>query len=538
MVIKMKSALKKLSTILMCLCMVAVTLCPALAASAAAPVSCENDLASIERDVPVITVNGFGTSIYKGLSTPSEDDDEQIWAPSAEVIAKSVAVYGPQLAVWIATENYDAAAAVLSQALLPIFQQAACDENGVPNPDTGIKTVNDYEAKEAYGFENRYSFSYDWRLDMHTISAQLDEYIKDIMEITGSDRVVITAMSMGNCVLTTYLYEDYYTDPDYDGTVEAAMFIAGAMNGVACCGDAFSGNISIDTTSLLRFMSEKMMGSAILQAVYYALESMYAVGVLEPVANYANKLTDALIDQLMDDGFLKTLATMPGFYALMSPQEYDACRAAIFDTPEKLEHYAGLIAKNDYYHDSVQDNNVAVIRSMLSDGIRVGIFAEYGYTMAPVTSDNERLSDSVITTAAESFGATCAEVDDVLGDGYVQAVECPSGFNHISCDRQIDASTCAFPDITWFGKYMNHTDSRQLLKNLVDLVLYGDKQIDVGTYTEFPQFLASVDGSLIPLEDANPAEPTPFEQLTLVNRIKQFIQQVIMLITSLVETFK
>ncbi len=525
----------------MSICLIVLAVCPAFAQVSETAVSCQEDLAALERDIPVITVNGFGASIYKGLSTPSEEDDIQIWGPQSEVIVQAVALYGPQLAVWLATENYDKAADALCKALVPVFEEIACDENGVPNPDTGIKTVNTVEARDAYGFENRYSFTYDWRLDMHTISAQLDEYVKAIMEVTGSDKVAITAMSMGNCVFTTYLYEEYYSNPDYntdEGHIDAGMFIAGAMNGVPACGETFSGNISVDSTSLMRFLSEKMIGETVLQAVYYALESMYAVGVLEPVMNYANMLTDVLIDKLIDEGMLKTLATVPGFYAMMAPDEYEACCELMFATEENRAKFAGLIEKNDYYHDNVQANNVAIIQKMLDDGINVGIFAEYGYTMAPVTPENDRLSDTVITTAEESFGATCSEVDGTLGEDYVQAVECPCGLNHVSADLQIDASTCAFPDITWFGKYMNHTDSRDLLKNLVDLIMYGDEQVTIATYTEYPQFLTNTGTELIPLTEDNAVQPQPFEQLTLVSRITAFIKQIISVITALVGTFK
>ena len=531
----MKKHFKSLAAVILCLCLMSSLVCPCLAA----PVSAEADLSSLSINVPVIKVDGFGESIYKGLSTESESDDVKLWPPETDTILGVIAMYGPQLAIWLGTQNYDAAAAVLSEALLPLFEELACDENGVPNPDTGIKNPNAVEAKSAYGYENQYSFGYDWRLDMDTIAAQLGDYIAEVMAVTGSDKVALTAMSMGNCVLMTYICREYYEDASFaqKGDLKAVIYTAGAMNGVASCGDPFGGNINIDTTSLMRFLSEVMMGNTVLDIVYYMLESMYASGVLEPVAAYANNLCDAVIDKMIDDGMLKTLATMPGFFALMSQDEYAACREFYFGTPEKQEQFAGLIEKNDKYHNEVQANNVNIVTALLANGINTAIFAEYGYTMAPVTSDNNRMTDGVITTAAESFGATCAEVDGTLGDGYVQAVACPCGENHLSADGQIDASTCAFPDITWFGKYMRHSDSKAILGELFNLIIYGDTQVTVHTYTEYPQFLVADGDDLVPLTAENGGVIVPFPSNTLLARIRAFIESFIATIKALVATW-
>lgn len=521
----MKTVLKKVIAITVCFCMllgVCVTGASANQTPAAITVSCKEDLAKLNFDAPVVLVEGIGGTFYKGKSTETTDDDKQIWGMPADVILKAVFDNIGELIILLILNDYDAICDLLGEVTQLLFGDFSCDESGVPNPDTDRYETSDYELRSGFGYDGSYSFLYDWRFDMHTIAAQLDEYVNYVMELTGSDKVVLTAMSMGSAVLMTYLYEYYYTAEDYAqrNHIEAVVFIAGAMNGVACCGDPFSGNINVDSTSLMRFIAENMRGNSSTEAIYKIIEMLYAVGAFEPIVDYVDNLTQELINHGFNESVLNNLATIPGFYSLMSQEQYAAAKAFVFDTPEKQEKYAQIIAKSDYYHESVQANGENIIKALLNDGINTAIIAEYGFTMIPLTSDNDRMTDGTIMTAAESFGATCAEVDGTLGDGYVQAKKCACGGNHVSADNQIDASTCAFPDITWFGKNLRHTCDEDYIEDLVNLIAYSDEQKTVWSYTEYPQFLVNLDGeNLVPLTAENAGEVVAYEDTIAWNKL-------------------
>lgn len=519
--------MKRLVSVLLCVSMllsVCVTGVSAADTAEKITVSCEENLKNLNRDVPVIFVTGLEGEFYKGLSTETEDDDVRIWGPETDVILDAVMQNIVPLLWNLIIRDYEAVNAVAKKAVDIIFGEFACDNNGIPNPDTGKKDTSDYELREGEnGYSNDYDFVYDWRYDMVTIAAQLDEYVNYVMELTGSDKVAFTAMSMGNAVMTTYLYEYYYTAEDYDerNHIDSVIFIAGAMNGVGTCEDPFSGNMSVDSTSILRMMSELMLGNESTEGIYYFVEILYSLGLLDPITDYVNDLNQKLIENGLNDAVIDTLGTIPGFMALMSPERYEETRAFIYDTPEKQAKYAEIIRKSDYYHNNVQKNNVKVIQSMLDDGIKAAVIAEYGCTFIPLTSDNDRMSDGTIATDRESFGATCAEVDGTLGEGYVQARECVCGKNHISADNQIDASTCAFPDITWFGKYLRHTAGDEYFEELIDLIIYSDRQVTVWDYSEYPQYLVNLDGSsLVPLTAENAGEIIPYEETTLLGRTR------------------
>ena len=255
------------------------------------------------------------------------------------------------------------------------------------------------------------------------------------------------------------------------------------------------------------------------EGVYKVLEVLYCFGVLDPVVNYVNNLVKDIFANGFNDAACDSIATIPGFYALMSPERYEETREYIFDTPEKKAKFAKIIEVSDYYHNNVQANSAKVIQSMLDDGINTAIIAEYGYTIIPITSDNDRMSDGTIATDRESFCATCADVDGTLGEGYKQAKDCPCGKSHISADNQIDASTCAFPDITWFGKYLRHTCGEEYIGDLVDLIVYGDEQTTVWTYEEYPQYLINLDGArLVPLTADNAGKVIPYEETTAIKK--------------------
>ncbi|MBQ2841607.1 MAG: hypothetical protein IJE72_01070 [Clostridia bacterium] len=521
----MKNIYKKILSVFLCVCMIFSASAVGFAKEKAEPVNVTS--AELDFDVPVVFITGLEGNYYKGLSTESEDDDVRIWGPQAGPIVEAVFKNLGGILWNLFIKDYDALASVLGNLVDPIFGDFVCDEKGIPNPDTGKKDTSDYELEESNSYENCYSFIYDWRLDAVTIAAQLDEYINYVMELTGSDKVALVSMSMGTAIMMTYLHEYYYAADNYSerNHIEAAVFIAGAMNGVGCCEDPFSGNINIDSVSFMRFLSEVMKGNSGTEVIYYMLELLYELGAVDCIVEFADNLTQELFAHGFNESMTDSLATIPGFYTLMSNERYEETVDFIFNTPEKKAKYAEIIRKGDYYHDNVQANGANIIHSLLDDGINTAIIAEYGYSFMPLTSDNDRMTDGTIATDRESFGATCSDVDGTLGEGYKQAEECICGKNHVSADNQIDASTCKFPDITWFGKNLKHTCADNFVADLVNLIIYSDSQITVWDYAEYPQYLINLDGEkLVPLTAENAGEIFPYEETTVMGKFKAMIK--------------
>ncbi len=504
---------------------VAVVLCVGVLLSAVAvgAVAKKSNFNEIPMDYPIVYIPGLQGDYYKGMSTETTEDDQKIWMPSGEIMVYAIAKNLAGVLVSVITENGEHFTDAMTALVSDLFDGFFCDENGNPDPDTGKNIGSDLALKNGYGYENAYEFTYDWRLDVKTISAQLDEYIHYVMDLTKSDKVGLVTVSMGCCITLTYLYENYYTKQEKPDYIAGVFFGVGAMNGVGSCEDPFLGQVSVDSRSLMRFLSEIMQGNTGVSVVFSILEILYLYDVFEPIMEVLNGFVDDFSVGGYNQVIEKTFATIPGFFTLMSGEGYENAKAYIFDTPEKQEKYGEIIEKSDYYHQKVQVNNENIIHQLIKDKINVGILAEYGCTFVPLTSDNERMSDGIIGTEQESFGAICSTVDGTLGESYVQAKECLCGKNHVSPDNQIDASTCTFADITWFGKYIRHKYAPDVIGNLVNTVIYSNGQIDVWSYEDLPQFLKQGDSGLIPLESH-----------TVVPYEKRSLKEILMSLVSLV----
>lgn len=509
-----KSILKILSVFLV----LTIVFCSVTTSVSAEEKTAAEAVRELEKDIPIVEIPGFGEEIYTGLSTETELDDTSIWSISSDEIMNLVKKHIAGLISGLVFGKFEKLDVIFTDVLTVIFGDASCDENGVPNPDTGIKSRNYVAPKNEYGYRNSYSFHYDWRLDMHTIASQLHEYIQKVMEVTGSDKVGLACFSMGGSVTMTYLYEYYYlASPEEREHINSVVFISGAMNGVGCCEDPFSGNIILDSTSLMRMLQEMLGSNTSMLWLYNMLDIMYSLRMLEPVVNFSNNYIVGNLGSMVDNAIPATIGTIPGFYALMSYQRYYDAENFIFDSEEDKAKYSTLIEKNRYYHDNVQLNSDLIINSLIEDGKNVAVISEYGYSSLPVTSDNGRMSDGTIETYATSFGATCSTVDTTLGDNYVQAVSCSCNGNHISPDNQIDASTCKYPDITWFAKNVKHASSDRYFADIVDLITYSDSQVTVWTYPDLPQFMINqLDLRLIPMSAANTGKVIPFDETTVI----------------------
>jgi hypothetical protein len=101
-------------------------------------------------------------------------------------------------------------------------------------------------------------------------------------------------------------------------------------------------------------------------------------------------------------------------------------------------------------------NAKQVIEDAEETGMKFGIVCGYNRQIAPI-NENLNTSDMVVDTKYASGGATCADyltAFDDWGNSYSQ--KNPDGHYHVSWDYKIDASTCAFPEQTWFIKNLQH----------------------------------------------------------------------------------
>ncbi len=64
---------------------------------------------------------------------------------------------------------------------------------------------------------------------------------------------------------------------------------------------------------------------------------------------------------------------------------------------------------------------------------------------------------------------------------------------YVSPENNIDASTCLFPEQTWFIKNLSHSEGSSAFDEMIKVLLYSDGQATVKSYSNYPRYLLNND---------------------------------------------
>lgn len=478
--------MKKAISILLSIIMI-MSACPMFAFAAETP----------EAEVPTIFVDGIASTPVVNTET-----GESAFPPSASAIVDGVkGVIFPLLSS-IGSGDYSQLSEPVSEAVLKIFDAASCDENGKPVYPTDStftypekdNIVDKEAAMASLGIapDDMIYFSYDWRYDMATLSAKLHDFVEYVLDATGAEKVNLVGFSMGTCVVMTYLH-----DYDYQ-YVNNVVLLAGAYNGVSSCGEPFGGKIKFDAEVMIKYINTMLgqdLGGCLLQAV---IDAVYQTGAVDKVFDVAEKIVDAILDDVYENAMKTTFARIPGFWSLIPYEIYDDAKALLLDDTNVS---AEFVRDVDHYHYDIQANNREIIDTAIARGIHFSIIAKYGSGIPPVVDSLNNIGDGVIDTSYEALGATCAPIGETLGEDYEQKVN--EGHNHLSPDGIIDASTCAYPEYTWFIKNLIHAEHYMDEWELIKYLLTTENQPTVNDTDAPSQFLITINGEIVPLTAEN-----------------------------------
>ena len=441
-------------------------------------------------NTPVISITGIAhVPLVNG-------NGEQVFAPSATSIISAVLPVIPSLITYL--QDGDAGALIDSVApvVKELFDPIKCDANGNSvDPDVHIDRFfpesadnYDYYIKEdeqdklsmaladEVGADHVFVFTYDWRLSMSEVAAQLDDYIQNVKEKTGHSKVSINGQSLGTCVVQTYLAKYGY------GDVKNVAMFSGAYTGVEMVGQLFTGNIQIDPDGLVDIIVQAINGSPDSTALgeFLKYTSLFE-SVLEKLAPVINDYKDRIYNELLIPYF----GYIPSLWSLVPASYLTDAYNYMFKT---VKPGAELTSKIMDYYLTVQLTAKPRIQYLIdSDDYNYFCVSNYNRQIAPVTPSGNMQSDGVIETAHTSAYATVANRGSVLADSYVQAVNCHE--NHISPDRIVDASTCWAPENTWFIKNMDHVKYTEGNSGLFVWLMTADEQYDVRSNPYYPQFM-------------------------------------------------
>lgn len=334
------------------------------------------------------------------------------------------------------------------------------------------------EMCDRIGAENVYYFTYDWRKSPEKIAEELDLMVELAKEKSGKDKVHLAALSMGGMVATAYLY--YYGS----ASVDSIAYLSAAHNGTYVCGDALSGDIVFTPKTLESSLLFLVKDDGLNIITRLLLLVAKGLGADVMLCDLLNGFVEDSSEQAYNGALRDILGTAVGMWSLCPDETLDKARDNIFSGSE--EKYAGVLSQLDELEKFTRSTEETLAQAYDS-GVKLCFTSNYNRTSLPLYTRAELNSDSVIETELTSNFATVANYGETLSDEHIASVE-PE---YISADRIVDASTCLYPQSTWFIKDLNHVDFRygtQVAKFAVDLIL-SEQQPTVDTFEAYPRFM-------------------------------------------------
>ena len=398
----------------------------------------------------------------------------------------------------------------LQKEIAELTEGLQLDENGNVVNGSGISpqraATNLYntthENKNGPYNSDSYHFWYDWRKDPLESADELHTYLEKVRAMTGKQEVSLLGRCLGNNVIAAYIYKyglDGIAGVGIDGTVSyGAEFIS----------ESISGKFHVDGKAIERLLNDSNslgrmhLDPFILATLNLAEES----GLIDTVVGVTKeKLYSKVVEGVTSALSLATFFTMPCYWACVKPADFEDAKNYVFgpEGSEKRQQYAGLIAKIDNYHYNVRANMDSILRSIPENGKKIAVISKYGFQIVPICQSSACVSDQYASVASSSFGATTSDIFTRLDEDYINTRIAEGKGKYISPDKMIDASTCLFPDYTWFTKNISHSVWTWTENALLYTVITADRQYTVDDLVTTQFMVQDENGNIVPMTADN-----------------------------------
>ncbi len=313
--------------------------------------------------------------------------------------------------------------------------------------------------------DNIFIFNTDWRRSQITNSEHLAEFIDQVLEYTGAEKVDIYSLSHGGQLTATYLYY-YGTEGKVDNVLMNSPAIGGSSMVMGLLG---SEPTDFNLEELLR-----------LAGVFLHAEiDLRWIAKLLP-ADFFNSLAKTAFNEVL----LPYAVYFGSVWDLMDIETYTALRDVYLDPIENAE----IIEKADKLHYDCMANIGEGLRRARESGVNINIIAGHGTKLGTGAKiDTDYIIDTVFTS-----GAYTAAYGTHFEQDYEQKnTTCTDPtHDHISTTRTVDASCAYLPENTWFIYELYHTQGwwDSYAKPLILELLLTDNIKDVHSNPEYPQF--------------------------------------------------
>ena len=300
----------------------------------------------------------------------------------------------------------------------------------------------------------------------------IDGFIDAVLEKTGAQKVNLATVSLGGTMLTAYAETGKNLSK-----VHKIVNMVSLLNGTDIMADFIDRSFNVSDEFFRKeyfpLVMESLTGDRTLGNLINILLHLMPRKLFEGIVSAAyGTLHDTLI------------VNNPQFWAMVPAERYEALA-------DKWIKNDVLRAKTDAFQQA-RVNLKRNLSEMSKNGTE--IFSVCGYNLSytdgdysffgVVKSSESANSDGIIPVCSTSLGATAVKAKTQFSKEYLESHDS----KYISPDKCVDASTCLFPDRTWFFSGQHHEVGRNdAVIRLTALILNG-AVTDVSSTPLFPQF--------------------------------------------------
>ena len=498
--------------------------------------------------VPTIYIVG-GNQVMRDPVTGEQKWDIQIPDGYIEDAVKDCVGDLLKAAVTGSDADIEAYKTKLLSWVAPLYEEVRCDKNGVPlneltvcmdyNPDRPFELGESVDDRIYNGYYpiHGYDFYYDWRADLFLSVGELEQYVDMVREATGSEKVNLVGRCEGASLILAYL-QHYGSEKLnrillYTPTSEEYMLVS----------QTYAGKIRFSFAEITTWMDNNRyltlnalpVGGELLELLDATMR-MAAGSPLGLSGAALNRVYDRIFRRVLPDVLLATYANMPATWSMVSDADYEEALAFVFAGRET--EYAGLIGKIRAYHNTVGAVSDSLLLDAAANGVHIGVVTKYGYPAIPLFEESAMLSDGSSLIRYTSYGATAANQYETLPDDYIEAQIMDGKGAYLSPDRKIDASTCLFPETTWFVGGIDHDDFPWCIDLFLEQFMLSETPMTVNADPTRPQFMLYQNGGIVPMTAENAEYSvigTPEGQEAFGSNLSRLIKSLTGILTRIVD---
>lgn len=469
------------------------------------------DAAVAGEECPVIHIHGF---MAKDLLADKDDkNSEVLWPPQSDEILDVVKQCLPDILSLLVTKNYEAFKDAIMEPVGKMLSKANLDSQGNAVGKSGVY----FEIPDASEItkSSEVNFNYDWRLDPVVVSDQLSEYIDYVLESSGASKVNIECHSFGGIITETYL-KRYGFDK-----VKGVCYNTTAIFGENYTGEMLTGHIVVNDEALTEFLKCLLSANEYSKLINGLFDILYSAGITEDICQLGNELVESVGEEIIKEIILPMFAGWLSIWAMVPDKYIDEALNYVFEDLYEgdIASHQGLYDKITYYNREIRADKTEVLKAE-NEVSNVYVISRYNRASIPIVPYWQIMSDSVVDSAASSFGATFADYGEKFDDEFVNSKE-PE---YINPDHNVYAGDCLFPEQTWFIRDYAHADNNSDLDELIFTLLSSDEQATCDTFEQYPRFLQynASDNSITPSTEA-----VPEAKVTIFDKIFNFLLKII-----------